>query len=106
MLKEDKRVELKERYAGWGNPLVGTPIKASRDQVIDEFYKWQNNEFLKSTDAGKGLMMYNLRWYLRDTAEYIISQHPDFQYIWNSYFKQELLDEEREEKPSYNISGE
>ena len=48
----------------------------------------------------------NLRWYLRDTAEYIISQHPDFQYIWNSYFKQELLDEEREEKPSYNISGE
>jgi len=134
LLKEDKRVELKERYAGWGNPLVGTPIKASRDQVIDEFYKWQNNEFLKSTDAGKGLMMYieareqaigqgkalgftkssfktarglnNLRWYLRDTAEYIISQHPDFQYIWNSYFKQELLDEEREEKPSYNISGE
>ena len=48
----------------------------------------------------------NLRWDLRDTAEYIVSQHPDFQYIWNSYFKQELLDEERDEKPSYNISGE
>jgi hypothetical protein len=48
----------------------------------------------------------NLRWYLRDTAEYIIGQHPDFQYIWNSYFKQELLDEERDEIPRYNISGE
>ena len=134
LIKESKRMELKDRYPGWGNPLVGTPIKASRDQVIDEFYKWQNNEFLKSTEAGKGLMLYieareqaiaqgkalgftkssfksarglsNLRWYLRDTAEYIVSQHPDFQYIWNSYFKQELLDEERDEKPSYNISGE
>jgi len=134
LLKESKRMELKNQYPGWGNPLVGTPIKASRDQVIDEFYKWENNEFLKSTEAGKGLLLYlearnqaiaqakelgftktsfkqaralsNLRWYLRDTAEYIIGQHPDFQYIWNSYFKQELLDEERDEIPRYNISGE
>jgi len=134
LLKEKKRMELKERYPGWGNPLVGTPVKASREQVIDEFYRWKNNEFLKSTDAGKGLMMYleardqaiaqgealgftktsfqsaralsNLRWFLRDTAEFIISEHPDFQYIWNSYFKQELLEEERDEIPRYNVSGE
>jgi hypothetical protein len=134
LLKEQKRMDLKEQYPGWGNPLVGTPIKASRDQVIDEFYRWQNNEFLKNTEAGKGLMMYieareqaiqqgkdlgftktsfktarslsHLRWFLRDTADYIISEHPDFQYIWNAYFKQELLDEERDEIPRYNISGE
>ena len=40
----------------------------------------------------------NVRLYLTDYANYTISQYPDFQYIWNSYFKRELLEAEQDEQ--------
>jgi len=39
----------------------------------------------------------NVREYLTDYADYVIRQYPDFQYIWNSYFKRELLEAQKDE---------
>jgi hypothetical protein len=125
-LKTEKKMVLKQQYFGWGDSSVpGLARGADLDAVIQEFYRWDSNELLRSSEAGQGLAMYlqardnakaesvrlgysesgfknaraltNVREYLQDYAEYVIKQHPDFQYIWNSYFKRELLDAQKDE---------
>jgi len=125
-LKTEKKMVLKQQYFGWGDSSIpGLGRGADLDAVIQEFYRWDSNELLRSSEAGQGLAMYlqardnakaesvrlgysesgfknaraltNVREYLQDYAEYVIKQHPDFQYIWNSYFKRELLDAQKDE---------
>ena len=125
--KEIKRMSIRKQYPGWGYGNVpGVEKGAKLEEVIDEFYEWENNQVLSNSEAGKGLALYlkardnakmeskrlgysangfknardltNVRLYLTDYAEYVINQYPDFQYIWNSYFKRELLEAEQDEQ--------
>jgi len=124
--KTNKKMALKAQYPGWGTDIPGVPQKPELDSVIEEFYKWRNNEVLRESEAGKGLALYlkardnakleserlgyspngfrsarvlnNLRLYLDDYAQWVIEQYPDFQYIWNSYLKNELLDTAKDEQ--------
>ena len=121
-----KKMSLKGQYPGWGTNVAGVPQKPELDTVIQEFYRWKDNTVLSESEAGKGLALYlkardnakleserlgyspnsfrsvrglvNIRQYLEDYAEYTIQQYPDFQYIWNSYLKNELLDTEKDEQ--------
>ena len=124
--KTNKKMALKAQYPGWGTNIAGVPQKPELDSVIEEFYKWRNNPILDESEAGKGLALYlkardnakleserlgyspngfrsaralsNVRLYLDDYAQWVIEQYPDFQYIWNSYLKNELLDTEKDEQ--------
>lgn len=125
--KTAKRILLKSQYPGWGySAIPGVGKGAPVEVIIQEFYDWKNNEQLSNSEAGKGLALYlkardnakmeserlgynpesfrsarglgNIRLYLNDYANYVIEQYPDFQYIWNSYFKRELLEEEKDEQ--------
>jgi len=121
-----KKMSLKGQYPGWGTNVAGVPQKPELDTIIQEFYRWKDNTVLSESEAGKGLALYlkardnakleserlgyspnsfrsvrglvNIRQYLEDYAEYTIQQYPDFQYIWNSYLKNELLDTEKDEQ--------
>tara|TARA_R100000234_G_scaffold62522_1_gene37924 strand:+ start:2026 stop:7125 length:5100 start_codon:yes stop_codon:yes gene_type:complete len=121
-----KKMTLKQQYFGWGDSSVpGLARGADLDRIIDEFYRWENNQVLSNSEAGQGLALYlnarenakaesvrlgysengfknaraltNVREYLTDYADYVIRQYPDFQYIWNSYFKRELLEAQKDE---------
>ena len=125
--KDTRRIQLKAQYPGWGYPdIPGVGKGAPIEVIIQEFYNWKNNEQLSNSEAGKGLALYlkardnakleserlgygpesvksaralgNIRLFLNDYANYVIEQYPDFQYIWNSYFKRELLEAERYEQ--------
>jgi hypothetical protein len=130
--KDSKRMQLKKQYPGWGyDDIPGVGRGASVEVIIEEFYNWKNNPILSESEAGKGLALYlkardnakmeserlgygpesfrtaralgNIRLYLNDYANYVIEQYPDFQYIWNSYFKRELLEAERDEQINATI---
>jgi len=130
--KDAKRMQLKTQYPGWGyDDIPGVGRGASVEVIIEEFYNWRNNPILSESEAGKGLALYlkardnakmeserlgygpesfrtarslgNIRLYLNDYANYVIEQYPDFQYIWNSYFKRELLEAEKDEQINATI---
>tara|TARA_R100000008_G_scaffold565_1_gene510 strand:- start:3031 stop:8121 length:5091 start_codon:yes stop_codon:yes gene_type:complete len=130
--KTAKRLQLRGQYVGWGyDDIPGVASGATLDVIIQEFYRWKDNEILSESEAGKGLSLYlkardnakmesvrlgygpesfrsaralgNIRLYLNDYANYVIEQYPDFQYIWNSYFKRELLEAERDEQIKQTI---
>ena len=130
--KDTRRMQLKKQYPGWGySDIPGVGSGAPIEVIIEEFYNWKNNPILSESEAGKGLALYlkardnakmeserlgygpesfrtaralgNIRLYLNDYANYVIEQYPDFQYIWNSYFKRELLEAERDEQINATI---
>ena len=130
--KDTKRMQLKAQYPGWGySDIPGVGTGAPIEVIIQEFYNWKNNEQLSNSEAGKGLALYlkardnakleserlgycpesfksaravcNIMLFLNYYANYVIEQYPDFQYIWNSYFKRELLEAERDEQIKANI---
>jgi len=117
----EMRTWLSMQYPGYGLPNVGTAVKPDSKMMMEELGRWADDPRMRDSDTGKGYRAYmtavglaeqmslraglsksgyqsaermrGTRVYLRNQAEMIMAQYPNFAGLWRYVLEPQLTND-------------